>query len=358
MRYITPLVDTIMGIHMRLTRLSEKEPLNKLSLAVVIFLDVFVFCVIMAGLSEQVSLLWTPEQYVPSLCHTIVIDESAADTREIDRINTLSSIMKDYPVYSYGAALSKKEKEMREHPICREVDMRIETIRQSITLSRLFDDREKVAYSQQDSSSTTASITAAPEYQSLWQYVLADGHAATLDHDLLIDQWWYSVKRFGMELIFLLPLCGVVWWWGARSVRLGNTLQTLVSSHLLVISGIPLLICIIEEVTAFIPRVILEKIWKWLQQYDIAGIWHYFLVLVGIVVALLIIYLIQRKFSDPERIRTARLAASACYDCGKKLPGDCIACPFCSARQYRVCRYCRRDTYVAGRYCRDCGLEE
>ena len=185
-----------------------------------------------------------------------------------------------------------------------------------------------------------------------------DDHTATLENDLLINEWWYPVKKFGVELLFLLPLCWIFWWWGARSVRLGNTLQTLISSHLLVVATIPLIVCIFDAITSFIPKVILDKIWKWLLQYDVVGLWYYFLVFVGIGVVFIVIYLLQRRFADPARIKLDRLASGACYDCGKKLQGTYAACPFCGAKQYRECISCHQDTFVAARYCHECGYEE
>ncbi len=361
MRYISFFLEYLQRLQYRLIHLSEKEPLNKLSIVVIIFLDIFVFSMIGIGMEQQYGVLWTTEQYVPNTCHAIVIDKSiTTDTSQriwaIDDEISFSS----HDIHHYvniNGGLTKEKLQMREHPICREVYSRLSTLAQSPTFSKLLSDWNK-STKNEDRDTLKVAIVASPEYQAFWQYVTSDDHATTLQHDLNVAEWWYPVKKFGMDLLFLLPLCGVFWWWGIRSVRRGSTLQTFISSHLLVVASFLLLQSIVCEIYSLIPKELLDTIWRWLLRYNIIALWYYFLIVVGIVCTLSIIYLIQRKFSDPERIRTARLAASACYDCGKKLPGDCIACPFCSARQYRVCRYCRRDTYVAGQYCRDCGLEE
>src|SRR5690606_28811921 len=86
-----------------------------------------------------------------------------------------------------------------------------------------------------------AAVLAQPQVQALWQRIDAVTAAERdqLRADLDRLQRWYPVQRLGMDLVFLLPLLGLFYSWNAASLRRQRPVQTLVSSHLLVVAFIP-----------------------------------------------------------------------------------------------------------------------
>jgi hypothetical protein len=71
--------------------------------------------------------------------------------------------------------------------------------------------------------------------------------------------FWFPVKRLAMQMIFLLPLFVVFYAWNNTSIRKGRGIQILVSSHLLVVSFIPIFFKIIETVLRHHTEEIAEK---------------------------------------------------------------------------------------------------
>ena len=162
-------METFRELHIRLTHLSEKEPLNKLSLVAIIILDVFMLGIISAGVAEQVSTLWTTSQYVPSFCQTIVIDQVKSNPHALDReritavSDSLSTLKYSYPSYnSYNNnnnTPTKEELQAYEHPICHEVETRLDAITNSASGAKLFSDWDSGKYTSNATTTGTSLMT-------------------------------------------------------------------------------------------------------------------------------------------------------------------------------------------------------
>ena len=82
-----------------------------------------------------------------------------------------------------------------------------------------------------------------------------------------------------MELAFLLPLFIIFWIWNSRSIEKKSSVQSLISSHLLVIAFIPIFIKVMEAIFDIIPKRLIEKILEFLVSFKLLAIWYYVLVL-------------------------------------------------------------------------------
>jgi len=58
--------------------------------------------------------------------------------------------------------------------------------------------------------------------------------------DLRSMYFWYPIKRLGMQMLFLLPLFAIFYAWNDASIRKGRGIQALISTHLMVVSFIPI----------------------------------------------------------------------------------------------------------------------
>jgi hypothetical protein len=173
--------------------------------------------------------------------------------------------------------------------------------------------------------------------------------------DLRSLNFWYPVKRLGMQLTFLLPLFVVFYLWNAASIRKNHGIQILVSSHLLVVSFIPILCKIFETIYDIIPKTLLKEILDLLISLKLIAIWHYLVIALAIGTALLLIFIFQKKFFSRERLLERRIAKGECQECGKRIAAVTNACPFCGFVQFRPCPSCQQQTYVHGKHCRECG---
>ncbi|MEZ4565985.1 MAG: hypothetical protein R2860_03140 [Desulfobacterales bacterium] len=60
----------------RLFRIHDKEPLSKLSLCVIIALDVFILFMVFSGLNDHTRQLTAPQEYVPYECREVFIQQN------------------------------------------------------------------------------------------------------------------------------------------------------------------------------------------------------------------------------------------------------------------------------------------
>jgi RNA polymerase subunit RPABC4/transcription elongation factor Spt4 len=167
--------------------------------------------------------------------------------------------------------------------------------------------------------------------------------------------FWYPIKRLGMQMLFLLPLFAIFYAWNDASIRKGRGIQALISTHLMVVSFIPIFFKIIETVYDIIPKKLLKKLIELLESLKLVAIWYYFVIALAVAAALFVIYIFQKKLFSREKLMERRIAKGQCQQCGKQLPSGSQACPFCGFEQYKACSSCNRPTLVFGKYCRECG---
>ena len=384
-----------------LTRLDD-QPLGKAALTVVVFLDLFILISIFDGLADHTAQLATPEQYVPRHCRDIVI---SADWNPTNRFERLAQIVTTYRGSYY--APSEREQNREEHVLCEPISRIFRFIEKDETLSKNLAElarlrresgelrseleRIKGAYdtsllesiaAQRQGEAKVASIKKeiAQKTETLDELVrrsrllesaleqdqhvrdlfaliagISDADRLMLRDDLRSLHFWFPVKRLGMEMIFLLPLFLVFYFWNSRSIARSRPFQTLVSSHLVVLVFIPVFFKILELIYDIIPKKLLKHIFELLESLKLVAVWHYLLMGIGILIALVLIYLFQKKLFSREKLIEKRIAKGSCQNCGRRLPPDCRACPFCGFQQYRSCRHCHKPTHVHAKYCIECG---
>ncbi|MEI8356403.1 MAG: zinc ribbon domain-containing protein, partial [Deltaproteobacteria bacterium] len=206
-------------------------------------------------------------------------------------------------------------------------------------------------------ASLEQTINSDAKIKLLWERLqgLQEQDRQKLIAELRTLNYWYPVKKLGLQMIFLLPLFVVFYAWNNRSIRKSRGLQTLVSSHLLGISFIPILCKIIETVYDILPKRLLVKLINLLESLKLVAIWHYLVIALAVSSALFLIYIFQKKLFSREKLIERRISKGECQRCGKHLPPGSQACPFCGYSQFKNCSNCNSLMHVHGKYCRECG---
>ncbi len=392
-------MNRLAKIRGHLTRL-DGQPLGKMALVILLFLDLFILTAIFNGLADHTRQLASPDEFIPQTCREIVLNEQWNPTTRIDHLAQL--------VTSYSGSYYRiDEREPERHPLCEPYLDLIGAMKRDKPLSAAFEDRKKVAYEvrelQRDidrlkgAYDTTLLETMAKEQQgqpavtairgdfqkkaadlnqltsqvaALEQTINADARVQQLwtrveglqksDRDLLLSDlrrlnFWYPVKKLAMQLLFLLPLFAIFYAWNSVSVRRNRGVQALVSTHLLIVAFIPIFGKIIETLYDIIPHKLLEKLIRFLESFKLVAIWHYLLIALAIAAGLFLIYICQKKLFTRERLMERRIAKGECQNCGKHLPAASSACPFCGDNQFKPCPHCQQSMHVHGCYCRHCG---
>lgn len=394
--------DKLLRVKASLTNL-DNQPLSKATLVILLFLDIFILTAIFNGLDAHTRQLSTPQEYIPSSCREMVIDRTWNPT---SRIENLARLVNGYNnSYYYRQQPAQRER----HPACTPYLTLLDQIKNEKTLITSFDERQKAereaqelqrridqlkgsydtalleAIAQQPEPATEIDATKAEFKQKTSRLNSLKTMLATLDeqinsHPTVAALWaklqasqasdrqallaelrtlnfWYPVKHFGMQMLFLLPLFAIFYAWNNASIKRSRGLQTLVSSHLLGVSFIPIFCKLIEAIYDIIPKQLLHKLIALLTALKLVAIWHYLIIALAIVAALFLIYIFQKKLFSREKLIERRIAKGECQQCGKHLPNGARACPFCGYLQFSACPACAKPMHSQARHCWACGTE-
>jgi hypothetical protein len=387
----------------RLTSVSKEEPLNKLSLTAIIILDIIILNILFAGLSDHTQQLTTLYEYMPSDAKSALIDQDWTPANRISKLEPLVLADRNNTRTRYESPFEDQRIKLM-HPAARNFFEQAKAISQNGDLHALFLSRQKtvserdkterafneskqsydtqlleniahVAEINTNATSTTAQqyaqkidrltgevrtieqqINAAPAVQQLWNTVCpSDAERDQIVADYKRFQFWFPLKELVWQMIFLLPIFGIFYWWGNRSVKKDNPIQTLIASHLLVIASLPIILKIIELVIELIPKHFFKNLFEFLQSLHLMALWHYFLIFAIIAFGLGLVCFIQRKLFNKQKVMQKRLAKGHCTACNKRLPAGARSCPFCGKGQWKECPACHEQTPIGGSYCIHCG---
>jgi len=396
---IGKIKERLSRIKTNLTRLDD-QPISKAALVVILFLDIFILTSVFNGLDEHTRQLPAPDDYIPYFCRDIVINR---DWNPTNRIDNLSGI-----ILSYGSGYYRiEEKRKDRHPVCAPFLDLVDQIKDDKELAAVFEERGKFDHEARDlqrkigdlkgayDTSLLETIARQKEGQAnvdqikkdlqektntlntlrgqidalelkingngkvrlLWEKLqgLQQTDRERLRTDLRSINFWYPIKRLGMQMLFLLPLFVIFCAWNDASIRKGRGIQALISTHLMVVSFVPIFFKIIETVYDIIPKKLLKKLIELLESLRLVAIWYYLVIALAVAAALFVIYLFQKKLFSREKLMERRIAKGQCQQCGKLLPPGSQACTFCGFAQFKACSSCNRPTLVYGKYCRECG---
>jgi RNA polymerase subunit RPABC4/transcription elongation factor Spt4 len=391
--------DKLFMIKSNLTSL-DSQPISKASLIIILFLDLFILISIFDGLDKHTRQLSSPDDTIPYSCREIVLDR---DWNPTSRMDNLSDIILSYNNSYYQI----EEKKKGRHSICAPYLDLLDQMKNNKELAALFDDRSKfereakdlqreinnlkgaydtslletIAKQKEGQASVDTikkdiqersdalntlraqiealeqKINAEATVKELWTKLgsLQPADREQLRSDLRTLYFWYPVKRLGMQMIFLLPLLAIFFLWNTASIRNDRGIQTLVSSHLLVVSFVPIFFKIIETAYDIIPKKLLKKLMDLLESLKLVALWHYLIIALAVAAALVLMYIFQKKLFSRDKLMERRIAKGLCQQCGKHLPSGSNACPFCGFVQFKACGSCGQPTPVYGKYCKVCG---
>ncbi|MEZ4580017.1 MAG: hypothetical protein R2861_17075, partial [Desulfobacterales bacterium] len=104
----------------RLFRIHDKEPLSKLSLCVIIALDVFILFMVFSGLNDHTRQLTAPQEYVPYECREVFIQQNWTEANRIALLQKL--VLSDYHQYAYRHTSRFDARRIeRMNPVCKDL---------------------------------------------------------------------------------------------------------------------------------------------------------------------------------------------------------------------------------------------
>ncbi len=393
------------------SRTINNEPLNKVSLIVIILIDIFILINVFTGLDDISRWHLSPTQAYP--CYSEWQNYRAKTNKDKDyQIVKLSlpyypnnqlSFQQNYQKAEVGhlgkvsktclqyADYKDKINNPEKQQIIKTIDQKqakISTLEQvnnnikaqydSTLLEKiagqgreqsinqvsaekakqtLEQNNRQIATLKQENSTLKNELLAKPESISFITFLKDDNQFREVDKGYQQASFWYPSIQLAFQSLFLLPLILIALSVHkfAQARRYG--LVSLISWHLLVIFFIPLIVKIFEFLQ-------IGVIFKFL--FDIiSALFGGLLFLINYVYILLIpiigfgIIQFFQKFVFNAKVQAAsRVQKSCCVSCAKKIRHRDTYCPHCGYYQYIECQNCHNLTYKHLSYCKHCGTSQ
>ncbi len=399
----------------RLTKIGKHEPLSFFSIVLIIALDIFVLVNLFQGLALQSSQLRQPNEVIPYECTNLIRIDDENRTRfqyEADLVTAVLDRSRNYYAdgqYKYGSDFINESRNKAIDTACRAIfdaatalkddsavanlDLQLSgkqtnlrslenTIRQreqdydtmlleriagqeaneSIITGRADDVRSEIDGLEAQKDNTEASIAAIQAEiiaTNVAQSLIAavDNNRQTIEDLDDSLRFWYPLKKFTFEFLFLVPLLIFFFWLHRRSVAKKNELLVLVSAHLLVVVMIPVIIRIFNLLLNILPFHFLADIFHLLEELGLVTLWNYLLIFIAIGITIGLIYFVQKKLFNRERLYLKRISQKQCTSCGTRLDAEHRYCYKCGAQQLVECAKCHQLTFAEGLHCTHCGTD-
>lgn len=212
---------------------------------------------------------------------------------------------------------------------------------------------------RQKKSASAANIIKHPKVAAYIAYLQSLPIGSEMDKETEHHEramFWYPIKTFGAQAAFILPLLLLAIYWNAWAIKKQQDIRIIISSHLILVTAIPVLIRLLYFIRELLPEQLLYQLFELLDQMRLSFVWYYLLIFACIGVGLLAIFLAQRTLFSPARLRAIRLRKAQCQACGEKLrSGEQTWCEVCGASQAAPCRQCGQPRRLLAHYCGHCG---
>lgn len=386
----------------------NKEPLNKVSLVVIILVDIFILINVFSGLDDISRWPISPEQAYP--CYSQWQNFRTQNTPEkqyqflqmvIPRPGSfVSKVQESYQknadghlgsvsqiCLDYGGQIDQLRSPQNQ-AIIQTLDQKqiqIDRLEQSnrqiraeydstllekiagqprqqsinaVTAERakeqLAQNNRQIKALNQQRSTLKTELIAKPESQSLLAFIQNSAKYNVVEKGFKHARFWYPSIQIIFQSLFLVPLIAIGFFVHNFAQRKRYGLIVLISWHLLVIFFIPLIIKIFQ----FLQVGALFEFFFGLVSALLGGL----LFLVSYIYILLIplmgfgiIKLLQRLIFNTQAQVTGRIQKSCCIQCAKKIRQQDFYCPHCGFSQYTECQHCHNQTYKYLPHCKQCG---
>lgn len=169
--------------------------------------------------------------------------------------------------------------------------------------------------------------------------------------------FWYPTIQLFWQMVFLVPLIVISLLVHKWAINQSYGLVSLMSWHLLVIFFIPLLIRIFQFLQI---GFIFESLFNIITVLfgGLLFLVSYLYIFIIPLVGFLLIKFFQKFVFNPYNQASKRVEKSRCLRCGKKIHADTAYCPHCGFYQYQECSNCHNLTYKYLPYCYHCGTKQ
>ncbi|MBV5257783.1 zinc ribbon domain-containing protein [Synechococcus moorigangaii CMS01] len=383
----------------------RQEPLNKVSLVILVLIDIFVLINVFQGIDSVGNWPLSPQEKYP--CYRVyqTYQNNSAPDRDFVWV---TEMLGEYPPQAMtlaspegrlgtvssqcdrllaATAEVKNPETLGLYGEIQGLQTQINTVNQRITTYReQYDSTLLEDIAGQDPSQSINETTAAqtkaqieaaeaeranltqtletkktalltrPEIETYLMTVGDRQFFSILKQDFDQAEFWHPNQQFVLQTIFLLPLILIAYFWHRNAVDHHWGTQTLLSWHLLLIFFIPLLIKVLQFIQF---GNLLRLVFDFLIAIfgGLVFISSYLLILIIPLLGFGLIKFLQRFVFNPRVQAKGRIQKQRCIQCSCRLNHAEVFCPFCGFEQYCACPRCGQQIHKYTEFCRHCGVD-
>ncbi|QLE59005.1 hypothetical protein [Nostoc sp. TCL26-01] len=211
-----------------------------------------------------------------------------------------------------------------------------------------------IATLEKEIASLQNGLLGKPESTSFIALLQNEGEFVKVKQGYQQASFWYPSIQLALQSMFLLPLILIALFVHRFARAKGYGLISLMSWHLLVIFMIPLVLKIFEFLQV---GVIFQFLFNIISAVfgSLLFLVSYLYILLVPLIGFVIIKFFQKVILNPQVQAVNRVQQSRCFNCAKKIRQNDAFCPHCGYYQYVECQHCHELTYKHLPYCKHCG---
>tara|TARA_Y100001960_G_scaffold316318_1_gene383062 strand:+ start:540 stop:1721 length:1182 start_codon:yes stop_codon:yes gene_type:complete len=375
----------------------KSEKLSKLSICLILILDIFILSLLFEGIDNEQKQLVKPYEAISYTCQQvfnqkdeqryssfynkytvkhIVEQEANADQRCLDLkdkyqavINSPEFIANKELINTLNSQIRRVSNELRT--LSARYDTRLlETIAkkadQSDNLKTEYDNLLIEEQNLQRKLRSVKRLTNLEVYQSFVAY--KNLHKKQIQEEYKSLKIWYKIKSFLMSLKFTLPLFLIAFFFYFKNKQNQlkgndfNNIALIISAHLSIIFALPIILGILETIYLIIPKTFLAKIYIMLESMKALFLGFYGLMLLAILIFGFIIYQLQKFEKKKHRkysVIAKSISKSKCFNCKNTVDyKNDKFCSFCNQELLEQCEDCSKFRIKGLPFCRHCGTQK
>ncbi len=395
----------------RKSRTINNEPVNKVSLIVIILIDIFILINVFTGLADISSWHISPSQAYP--CYSEWQNYRVQTNKEKDyeiikqalfyKLRDRQSFQRNYQedgkghlgtvsatCLSYAASKDKINNSQNQQIIktLNQTQSEIDKLQQANSNIRaqydstllekianqsreqsinqvapekakqeLEQNNQKISTREKEISKLKQEVVTKPESVSFISFLKENGTFSEVESGYKQASFWYPSIQLTFQALFLLPLIFVALLIHKIAQRRHYGLVSLISWHLLVIFLIPLILKTFEFLQVGVLFKFLLKTLSFLFGGLLFLISYVYILLIPLV-GFGIIKFFQKLVFNPKIQAANRFQQSCCIRCAKRIRNQDTYCTHCGYDQYTECQNCHNLTYKSLPYCKQCGYAQ
>lgn len=402
------------GFRRRLRRFFRKtgtvnnEPINKVSLVVIIVVDIFILINVFAGLNDIGNWPISPSQEFPCYGEWVDYRESTvankeadflqrsltapqvsrqADYRRIsdDHLGAVSGLCMQYADFydqldtadnqQVVEAIRQRDTEIadrqRQNQQIRDQydstllediagqpsELSINEVEAAEAKQTLDRNTAQINRLEQEIDELEAQLVNSQTGQQFLNLLNDDAQLATLERQFDRATFWHPSIEIFFQGLFLVPLLAIALAIHRLAQNRNYGLVALLSWHLLVIFTIPLIVKLFQILQVGVLFDLLSDVIEVILG-GLLFLVSYFYILVIPLVGFGLIKFFQNVVFNPKVQAAGRVQKERCIRCAKKLQRGDDHCPHCGYHQFKECAACHQPTYRLLPHCRECGARQ